>query len=130
MSVDSIGDFLTVVRNGLMVGKRSVTVPTSKMKVNIATVLKDEGYIKDFQTVEEKGKVSLTVFCKYVNGESVIHEIERISKPSCRLYERLNKIKPVVGGLGISILTTSSGVITDRRARELGVGGEVICHIW
>lgn len=130
MSVDSIGNFLTVIRNGLLVGKRSITDSGSKMKVNIATVLKEEGYIKDFKAVEEEGKLRLTIFLKYVNGESVIHEITRVSKPSCRRYERLNGITSVVGGLGTSILTTSSGIITDRRARELGVGGEVICHIW
>ena len=131
MSVDSIGDFLTVVRNGLMVGKRFVVVPSSKVKVNIAAVLKDEGYIKDFKAVaEENNKASLTIFLKYVNGESTINEITRISKPSRRCYERLNTLTSVVGGLGISILTTSSGIMTDRQAKKLGIGGEVICHVW
>ena len=130
MSIDSIGNFCTVIRNGLRVGKRFVTVPSSQLKVNIATVLKDEGYIKDFKIEEEdKVKKNLTIYIKYVNGESVIHKITRISKPS-RRYERFNQLTPVIGGLGISILTTSSGVITDQKAKTLGIGGEIICHVW
>lgn len=130
MSIDSIGNFLTVIRNGLSVKKRSVKAASSKMNVNIANVLKEEGYIKDFKEDSEGGKPSLTIFLKYVNGESPIHEIKRISKPSRRYYENLKKISPVIGGLGISILSTSSGLMTDRQARKAGVGGEVICHIW
>lgn len=132
MSIDTLGDFLTVIRNGLSVRKRSVTVPSSKMKINIASVLKEEGYIKDFAIELDKKteKPSLSLYLKYVQGESVINEITRVSKPSRRCYEGISNLKPVVGGLGISIVTTNAGVITDRKARELKVGGEVICHIW
>jgi small subunit ribosomal protein S8 len=131
MSIDSIGDFLTVMRNGLMVRKRSVSVPYSTMKYNIAKVLKDEGFIKDFKQEEnEDNKQSLTVFLKYIEGESVIHEIRRISTPGRRYYERNTALTSVVGGLGISILTTSSGIMTDKLARAKAIGGEVICHVW
>jgi len=94
-------------------------------------VLKDEGFIKEFKKSEdEDGKLSLTVFLKYVDGESAINEIKRISKPSRRQYQRSNNITKVVGGLGISILSTSSGIMTDLQARKKTVGGEVICHVW
>lgn len=130
MSMDTIGDFLTVIRNGLMVNKRSIIIPHSALKASIAQVLKKEGYIKDFKVTAEGVKNNLTVFLKYVDGESVIHEIKRKSTPGRRSYERLNGVTSVVGGLGIAILTTNKGVITDRQAKELGVGGEVICHVW
>lgn len=130
MSIDVIGDFLTVIRNGLAVGKKSVTVPHSNMKSSIAHVLKEEGFIKDFKREELEGKAYLTVYLKYVKGEPVIHEIKRISKPSNRYFERSNKLSNVVGGLGISIISTSSGVVTDRYARTHALGGEVICHVW
>jgi len=130
MSRDMIGDFLTIIRNGLKVNKRSVVLPSSILKVEIAKVLKDEGYIKDFKISEEDKKQTLTILLKYVDGESVIHEITSISTPGRRQYENSKSITPVIGGLGISILTTSSGVITDRQAKKLGVGGEVICHVW
>ncbi len=130
MSVDSIGDFLTIIRNGLMVKKRFVTMPSSGLKVNIANVLKTEGYLKDFQVSDNDGKPVLTVYLKYVKGESVIHEITRVSTPGRRHYERSNNLERVIGGLGISIVTTSIGVITDAQARKQSVGGEVICHVW
>ncbi len=130
MSKDTIGDFLTVIRNGLMVRKRRVTVPSSKMRERIVTVLKDEGYIKDFALKNEDQKQSLTIFLKYVDGQPVIHEIKRASKPSRRVYERCDKITPVIGGLGTAILTTSSGIMTDRQAKKSGIGGEVICRVW
>ena len=132
MSIDILGNFLTSIRNGLAIRKRFVKVPLSKEKINVATVLKEEGYIKDFviDKNEELAKSNLTVFLKYVKGESVIHELTRISKPSRRYYERSNKVTPVIGGLGISIISTNVGIITDRKARKLKVGGEVICHVW
>lgn len=130
MSIDSIGDFLTIIRNGLMIGKRVVKAQSSGLKVSIATVLKAEGYIKDFEQVEEDGKSFISIHLKYVNGEPAIHEITRVSKPSRRHYERSDKLKRVIGGLGVSIITTSSGVMTDQQARKLVVGGEVICHVW
>ncbi len=131
MSMDVVGDFLTVIRNALMVYKRSASLPYSNLKASIASVLKDEGFIKDFSKSEdEKGHLVLNVSLKYVNGQSAINEIKRISKPGRRRYERSGSITPVIGGLGISILSTSSGVITDQQAKKLSVGGEVICHVW
>lgn len=131
MSIDVVGDFLTVIRNALMVYKRTITVPHSSLKADIAKVLKDEGFIKDFSKAQDdRGHNVLNLSLKYVDGEPAINEITRISKPGRRYYERSSKITPVVGGLGVSILTTSSGVITDQQARKLSVGGEIICHVW
>jgi len=130
MSIDTVGNFLTVIRNGLMVGKRSVTLQNSKFKQQIADVLKSEGYIKDYAVTRDGQKASLTVFLKYVDGEAVIHEITRVSKPGRRQYGRVNTVEPVIGGLGIAILSTSRGVMTDKQALKLRVGGEVVCHVW
>ncbi|MBM3886717.1 30S ribosomal protein S8 [Candidatus Dependentiae bacterium] len=128
--MDSIGDFLTVIRNGISARKRTVKVATSKLKLNIASLLKDEGYVKDFKLEQDGDKSFLTVHLKYVNGEPAIHEITRMSTPGRRSYKRVNNIKPVIGGLGIAIVSTSQGLLTDRRARELSVGGELICQVW
>lgn len=131
MSIDSMGDFLTAIRNAILVSKRSVTVPFSKMKMGVAEVLKDEGFIRDFEKVEGEGvRDSLTVYLKYMDGESVIHKIKRISKPGRRRYENMKNMETVIGGLGISILSTNAGIITDKKAKKLSVGGEVICHVW
>lgn len=131
MSKDTIGDFLTIIRNGIMASKRQVVAPHSNLRVEIAKILKEEGFIKDV-TVEEISpiKKEITVSLKYVDGESVIHEIDRVSKPSKRRYTRVGEIKPVIGGLGISILTTSKGILTDKKAKELSIGGELICTVW
>lgn len=128
--MDSIGDFLTVIRNGIAARKRVVTVPQSKQKLAIAQLLKDEGFIKDFKIEVSENKGSLSVYLKYVNGESVIHEIVRKSTPGRRQYLRANGLGSVIGGLGISIISTNAGLLTDRKARELGVGGEAICQVW
>ncbi len=130
MSVDTVSNFLTAIRNGLMVGKRSVTVENSKLKQQIADVLKTEGYIKDYTITREGAKASLSIALKYVDGEAVIHEIKRVSRPGLRYYERVNQIQPVIGGLGIAILTTSRGVMTDKHALKNRVAGEVICRVW
>lgn len=131
MSIDVVGDFLTIIRNALMVYKRTITVPYSSLKADIAKVLKDEGFIKDFsKSQNDRGHNILNLALKYVDGKPAINEITRISKPGRRHYERSSKITPVIGGLGVSILTTSSGVITDQQARKLSVGGEIICHVW
>lgn len=131
MSIDSIGNFLTIMRNGLMKARRSVIVPFSNEKAGIAAVLKEEGFIKDFQKIEtEPGKPSLKIFFRYVNGESAIHELKRISTPGRRKYENLSNMTSVIGGLGISILTTNKGIVSDKQAQKLLVGGEVICHVW
>jgi len=132
MSVDSIADFLTIIRNGVAVSKKSVTAPYSKMRYSIAHILKDEGFIHDFVVIntDSDAKKMLKVVLKYVDGESVIHEIQRISKPGRRVYASSQEIRPVIGQLGISILTTSRGVIAHQKAKKLSVGGEVICTVW
>ena len=131
MSMDTIGDFLTVIRNAIMVSKRSVSFPASNKRNGIAAVLKEEGFVKDFKVEQDdSGKSTITIYLKYVDGESVIHEIKRVSKPGRRLYEGFRTMTKVIGGMGISIVTTNKGIVTDKKARELSVGGEVLCHVW
>lgn len=136
MSIDTIGDFLTIIRNGLLRAKPFVFVPYSRMKESILEVLKDEGFIREFAVVAaDDSKKSIKIYLKYVDGESVIHELTRISRPGCRQYVQVATkgtygIKPVIGGLGISILTTSKGIVTHKKAKDLGVGGEIICTVW
>jgi len=131
MSIDAIGNFLTIIRNGTMVSKPSVVAPYSKMRHAIADILKEEGFIRDAFVIEqENNKKALKVILKYVDGESVIHAITRISTPGRRVYTNIEQVKPIIGGLGLSILTTNSGVLSHKRAKELNVGGEVICTVW
>lgn len=132
MSIDAVGNFLTIIRNGLMVSKPFVVAPHSKMNVSIAEILKDEGFIKSFVVLEGENSAqrNIKLFLKYVDGESVIHEITRMSKPSRRKYAGVRYFKPVIGGLGISILTTNKGILTNKKAKEFQVGGEVICTVW
>lgn len=131
MSVDSIGDFLTIIRNGIMVSKRSVKAPHSLLKLKIAQILKDEGFIKDVVVDElDAAKKEITIFLKYVKGESVIHEITRMSTPGRRMYVGHSSYKPVIGGLGLSIVTTNQGIMSTKQARQRGVGGEVLCSVW
>ena len=128
MSIDTIGDFLTIMRNGLMISRPSVTAPYSKLKYQLALVLQQEGFIRSVAVDESKR--SMVIGLKYVSDESVIHEIKRISKPGRRAYTGSSSIAPVIGGLGISILTTNRGVMTDKQAQALSVGGELICTVW
>ena len=132
MSIDSIADFITIIRNGVMVSKSSVTAPYSQMRYSIAQILKEEGFIHDVTVINTDidSKKGLKVTLKYVDGESVIHEIQRISKPGRRVYAGTKGIKPVIGKLGISIVTTSHGVVANKQAQKLGVGGEIICTVW
>lgn len=131
MVSDAIGDFLTVIRNGIMASKTVVVTPHSNMRFAIAKLLKEEGFIKDAIVLDEDPvKKQIKLFLKYVNGESVIHEIKRMSTPGRRWYSGAQTIKPVIGKLGISILTTNRGVVTNKQAKELGVGGEIICTVW
>ncbi len=131
MSIDSVGDFLTIIRNGVLASKRQVIAPHSRLKQEIANILKDEGFIKDALVEDlENNKKQIKILLKYVSGESVIHEINRVSTPGRRAYESHALIKPVIGNLGISILTTSKGVMTNKQARQRGVGGEVLCTVW
>lgn len=130
MSMDTVGNFLTIIRNGVQISKPFVMVPQSKMNKAIADILLKEGFIRSAQEVEEDSKKVLKIGLKYVGGESAIHELKRVSKLSRRNYSGVSEIKPVIGGLGISILTTNRGVITQKEAKKLGVGGEVICTVW
>jgi small subunit ribosomal protein S8 len=130
MSVDSIGNFLTIIRNGVKISRPFVIAPYSKMNIAIARILQEEGFIRNIEEIEEDGKKQLKVGLKYVGGESVIHDIKRISKLSRRKYAGVNEMRPVIGGLGISILSTNQGVISQKQAKKLGVGGEIICTVW
>jgi small subunit ribosomal protein S8 len=130
MSVDSIGNFLTIIRNGILAGKPSVVASYSAMRNQIANLLKEKGFVRDALIVEEGGFKRIKIILKYVGGESAIHEITRISKPGCRMYSGIKSVKPVIGGLGVTILSTNRGIITHDNAKALRVGGEVICTVW
>jgi small subunit ribosomal protein S8 len=126
---DPIADMLTRIRNGQMVDKVSVKMPASKLKKAIAQVLKDEGYIDDFQVRENGGLPEMEVALRYYAGRPVIEKIERISRPGLRIYKGRDDLPRVMNGLGVAIVSTSQGVMTDRKARSLGVGGEVLCVV-
>ncbi|MCL7929941.1 30S ribosomal protein S8 [Halomonas llamarensis] len=126
---DTLADMFTRIRNAQMATKETVTMPSSKLKVEVARVLKEEGYITDF-SVAESIKPVLTVTLKYFEGKPVIDHIQRVSKPSLRQYKGKDNLPKVADGLGIAIVTTSNGVMTDRAARQAGVGGEVICTVF
>ena len=126
---DPIADMLTRIRNAQMVEKASVLVPSSKVKVAIAKVLKDEGYIDGFQVKNDDGRPQLEIALKYYAGRPVIERIERVSRPGLRVYKGSNAIPQVMNGLGVAIVTTPQGVMTDRKARAHGVGGEVLCYV-
>ena len=126
---DPIADLLTRIRNAQMVAKAAVMVPSSKVKVAIAQVLKDEGYIDGFQVRSEDGKATLEIALKYYAGRPVIERIERVSRPGLRVYKGNGSIPQVMNGLGVAIVSTSRGVMTDRKARANGVGGEVLCYV-
>jgi len=130
VSKDVIADFLTVVRNGVIRSKYSVETGYSRLRYEIAQILKEEGFIVDALLEEQAERKTLKIVLKYVDGESVIHEITRISKPSRRVYTGADDVKPVISGLGVSILTTSKGIMTNRVARKNRVGGELICTVW
>mgnify|MGYP000799091275 FL=1 len=124
---DPIADMLTRIRNGQTVDKTEVVMPSSKLKVAIAQVLKDEGYIDGFTVVSNNGKAELHVGLKYYAGRPVIERLERVSRPGLRVYKNHQTIPQVMNGLGVAIVSTPKGVMTDRKAREAGIGGEVIC---
>ncbi len=126
---DPIADMLTRIRNGQKARKTSVTMPSSNAKVAIATVLRDEGYVGDFKVEQDGAKSELTVELRYHEGEPVIEKLKRVSKPGLRIYKGSGDLPKVLGGLGVAIVSTSSGVMSDRKAREQGVGGEVICYV-
>lgn len=126
---DTLADMVTRIRNAQMATKETVTMPSSKMKIEVARVLKEEGYVMDYQ-VQGEVKPELTVTLKYFEGKAVIEKIERASKPSLRSYKGKNNLPTVNAGLGVAIISTSKGVMTDRAARAAGVGGEVICTVF
>jgi len=126
---DPISDMLTRIRNAQLVGHSEVSMPASKLKASIAQVLKDEGYIEDFALREKGQKKELAIGLKYYAGRPVIERLERVSKPGLRVYRGRNDIPKVMNGLGVAILSTSRGVMTDRKARADGVGGEVLCIV-
>ena len=126
---DPIADMLTRIRNGQHAKKVSVTMPSSSVKVAVASVLKDEGYVTDFSTESEGAKASLTVTLKYFEGAGVIENVRRVSKPGLRVYRGKEELPKVLGGLGVAIVSTSAGVMSDREARAKGIGGEVLCVI-
>ena len=126
---DPIADMLTRIRNGQMVDKAAVVMPSSKLKVAIAKVLKDEGYIENYEVAANNGKPELNVTLKYYAGRPVIERLERVSRPGLRIYKNHDSIPQVMNGLGIAIVSTPKGVMTDRAARAAGVGGEVICYV-
>jgi len=126
---DPIADMLTRIRNAQMVEKANVAVPSSKLKVAIAQVLKDEGYIDGFNIKTESGKSELQIALKYYAGRPVIERIERVSRPGLRIYKGRHNIPQVMNGLDVAIVTTPQGVMTDRKARAAGIGGEVLCYV-
>ena len=126
---DPIADMLTRIRNAQAVDKSVVKMPSSKLKVAIAQVLKDEGYIDGFALSDEGGKAELEIALKYYAGRPVIERIERVSRPGLRIYKGRDAIPQVMNGLGVAIVTTPKGVMTDRKARQTGVGGEVLCYV-
>ena len=131
MMTDPIADMLTRIRNAVRVERPTVELPMSRVKRGLAEVLKREGYIWDWEEVEDKPSNQIRIYLKYgPNGERVIRHVRRISKPGRRVYSGSTKLRPVLGGLGISILSTSRGVISDREARQRNLGGEVLCEVW
>ncbi len=125
-----IADARQKICNAIRARHQKLDVPASKLKTEIARILKEEGYISNYKTQEEEGKLVLRVYLKYGGAESAIRDLARISRPGCRVYIGRDEIKRVQGGLGISIMTTPKGVMTGRQARREGVGGEVLCEVW
>lgn len=126
---DPIADMLTRIRNAQSIGKTIVSMPSSKLKLAIAEVLKDEGYVDGFAKRDQEGKPQLEISLKYYAGEPVIEKIERVSRPGLRIYKGRDDLPKVMNGLGVAIVSTSRGVMTDRKARAVGVGGEVLCIV-
>ena len=128
---DPVADMLTIIRNGGKAQFAKVDIPGSKLKLAMVRVLKEQGYIRDFKFIENETQGIIRVYLKYVSeGQPAIFGIKRISKPSCRVYSKAKQIKPVLNGLGISIISTSRGLMTDEQAREANVGGEILCNVW
>ncbi len=128
---DPVADFLTRIRNGIRARHQKVDVPASKLKLEIARILKEEGYIANFKATEEEGKKIIRVYLKYAaDNSAIITNVTRVSRPGCRVYVGKNEIPRVLGGLGINILTTPKGVMTGKQARREGLGGEILCEVY
>jgi small subunit ribosomal protein S8 len=128
---DPVADMLTRIRNAISARHQKVDIPASKLKLEIARILKEEGYVSNFKATEEEGHKILRVYLKYANNnEAVISNVNRVSRPGCRVYVRRTEIPRVLGGMGINILTTPRGVMTGRQARKQGLGGELLCEVW
>jgi small subunit ribosomal protein S8 len=128
---DPIADMLTRMRNGIIANFDTVDVPSSKLKINIAKILKSEGFIKNYKVIADKKQGLIRIFLKYdENGEPVIGGLKRVSRSSCRVFAKKDKVPMVLNGFGINVLSTSKGVMTDKQARKLGVGGEILCAVW
>ena len=131
MYTDAIADLLTRIRNALVVKHTQVIAPSSKMKVSIAQVLRDEGYIERFDVTKDRPQPMLRIWLKYTeDGEPAITALKRVSKPGCRIYAGKQEVPRVKSGMGVAVLSTSKGIMTDKKARRLGVGGEVLCYVW
>lgn len=126
---DPIADMLTRIRNAQQAEHSSVVMPASKLKTAIAKVLKDEGYISSYNVDDNNGKPELSIDLKYFEGKPVIEMVKRVSRPGLRVYKNKDELPKVIGGLGIAVVSTSKGIMTDRAAREAGIGGEVICYV-
>jgi small subunit ribosomal protein S8 len=128
---DPIADMLTRMRNGIIASFDTVDVPSSKLKINIAKILKSEGFIKNYKVIADKKQGLIRIFLKYdEKGEPVIGGLKRVSRSSCRVFARKDKVPMVLNGFGVNVLSTSKGVMTDKQARKLGVGGEILCSVW
>ena len=128
---DPIADMLTRIRNGAKAKFNSVDIPGSTLKTEVAKILKNEGYVRNYKFLKDGKQGILRVYLKYGEGQSnVIYGLKRISKPSRRVYVRCKEIKPIYNGMGITILSTSKGIMTDKKARQEKVGGEILCHVW
>jgi small subunit ribosomal protein S8 len=128
---DPIANYLTLIRNATLAKHQKVDIPSSKLLVEISRILKDEGYISNFKVTEEGSRTILKIYLKYgPKGEKVISGLQRISRPGCRVYASVREIPMVLGGLGISIMSTPQGILTGAQARKANVGGEVLCNVW
>ena len=128
---DPIADFLTRIRNAILAKHDRVDVPTSKLKVELASILRDEGYIKDFEVIPEEPVGKIRIFLRYTpDGTPAITRMARVSKPGRRVYRQSSEIRPVLNGIGLGIISTSRGILTYDQARREGVGGEVLCEVW
>ena len=130
MQSDPIADLLTRIRNASRAEHEKVDIPSSKLKLRMAEILKDEGFIKNFRIIEDNKQGTLRVYLKYVGSEKIISGIVRVSRPGRRIYVTKDKIPTILGGMGVAILSTSSGVMTDRQVRKQHLGGEVLAYVW